>query len=128
DELLYNGIEAINATDARYARQQGWRLKLLAYAEKLSNDEVAAFVLPAFVGPDNPLYSVGLENNGVIVESAFADRQFFYGKGAGSLPTGSALLSDISALRSQYHYEHKKSKGQVPLLAKDYYLRVYLRF
>lgn len=127
-ELLYNGIESIDAADARYARQQGWSLKLLAHAAKLSNEEVAAFVLPAFVSKDNPLSFVNRENNAVIVESAFADRQFFYGKGAGSLPTGSALLSDLSALRYQYKYEHKKSKGLVPELANDYYLRVYLRF
>lgn len=128
EELLFNGIESIGAEDARYARQRNWSLKLLAHAGKLSNEEVAAFVLPAFVSKDSPLSFVNRENNAVIVESAFADRQFFYGKGAGSLPTGSALLSDISALRYQYRYEHKKSKGVVPPLAKGYYLRVYLRF
>ena len=46
--------------------------------------------------------------NGVKVQTTFADKQFFYGRGAGSLPTASAVLSDISAIAYDYRYEYKK--------------------
>jgi homoserine dehydrogenase len=48
------------------------------------------------------------EYNAVLVEGAFAEKQVFIGKGAGSYPTGSAVLSDISALTFDYRYEYKK--------------------
>jgi len=65
----------------------------------------------------------------VVIESHFADKQFFYGKGAGSLPTASAVLSDISALRYDYRYEYKKLHApSPPALTDDFYLRVYVSF
>jgi homoserine dehydrogenase len=65
----------------------------------------------------------------VVIESGFADKQFFYGKGAGSLPTASAVLSDISALRYQYKYEYKKLYHHKPhQLSNDIFLRVYISF
>ncbi|MBC7849499.1 MAG: homoserine dehydrogenase, partial [Chitinophagaceae bacterium] len=67
--------------------------------------------------------------NGVVIESGFADKQFFYGKGAGSFPTASAVLSDISALRYDYHYEYKKLYHHTPHeLTNDVYLKVYVSF
>ena len=69
------------------------------------------------------------EYNGVVIESGFADKQFFYGKGAGSFPTASAVLSDISALRYNYCYEYKKLYQQAPHeLTSDYFLKVYVSF
>ncbi|PZQ98598.1 MAG: hypothetical protein DI539_29260, partial [Flavobacterium psychrophilum] len=56
----------------------------------------------------HPLYAVRNEYNAVQVQSAFAEQQLFVGKGAGSYPTGSAVLSDISALTYDYRYEYKK--------------------
>src|SRR3954467_15962321 len=55
-----------------------------------------------------PLSSVRNEFNAVTVEGAFAEKQLFVGKGAGSYPTGSAVLSEISALTYDYRYEYKK--------------------
>lgn len=64
-----------------------------------------------------------------MIESHFADKQFFYGKGAGSFPTASAVLSDISALRYDYKYEYKKLKAASDArLSDDFYLRVYVSF
>ena len=65
----------------------------------------------------------------MVIESGFADKQFFYGKGAGSFPTASAVLSDISALRYQYKYEYKKLYHHIPNeLNEDYFLRAYVSF
>jgi homoserine dehydrogenase len=69
------------------------------------------------------------ENNGVLVKAAFADEQFFYGKGAGGHPTGSAVLSDIAALRYDYRYEYKKHIDAADLsYTTDWEITVYLRY
>jgi homoserine dehydrogenase len=65
----------------------------------------------------------------VVIESGFADKQFFYGKGAGSFPTGSAVLSDIAALRYGYKYEYKKLNQPIKAeLSWDFHLKVYVSF
>ncbi len=129
DHILFNGIQHIHGNDAVVAREKNHQIKLVAQAKKLQNGEVAAFVLPQFVAAQDPLSFVKDEYNGVVIESGFADKQFFYGKGAGSLPTASAVLSDISALRYQYRYEYKKLYHHVPhTLSENLYLRVYVSF
>jgi len=95
----------------------------------LQNGKVAAFVLPQLVTHEDPLAFVKNEFNGVVIESSFADKQFFYGKGAGSFPTASAVLSDISALRYDYRYEYKKLYHHTPQqLTDDFYVRTYISF
>ena len=127
--ILFNGIQNIHATDAAVGKAKKQEIKLVAQAQKLKNGKVAAFILPQFVKHDDHLAFVKNEYNGVVIESSFADKQFFYGKGAGSFPTASAVLSDISALRYQYKYEYKKLYQQTPHeLTNDIFLRVYISF
>lgn len=129
DNLLFTGIQNIQLSDAVVAKEKSLDIKLIAQAKKLNNGKVAAFVLPQFVKHDEPLSFVKNEYNGVVIESGFADKQFFYGKGAGSFPTASALLSDIGALRYNYRYEYKKLYHHTPHeLTTDYYLKVYVSF
>ena len=129
ENILFNGIQNIEAGDARVAKEKNQQIKLVAQAKKLQNGKVAAFVLPQFVKQDDHLAFVKNEYNGVVIESGFADKQFFYGKGAGSFPTASAVLSDISALRYQYKYEYKKLYHHQPQeLSNDFFLRVYVSF
>ncbi|MBS1584904.1 MAG: homoserine dehydrogenase [Bacteroidetes bacterium] len=128
-EIVHTGIQNLQAADAVFAREKGYEIKLVAQARKLDNGKIAAFVLPQFVQKDSQLYSVRNEYNGVIIESRLADKQFFYGKGAGSFPTASAVLSDLSALRYDYKYEYKKLRYQEPAqLTNDFFLRVYISF
>ncbi len=127
--LVFNGIQDIQLSDAVVAREKNYAIKLVAQAQKLENGKVAAFVLPQFVKQDDHLAFVKNEYNGVVIESGFADKQFFYGKGAGSFPTASAVLSDIAALRYEYKYEYKKLYHHIPhQLNNDFYLRVYASF
>ncbi len=127
--ILFNGIQNIHAADAVVANARKQTIKLVAQAQKLKNGKVAAFVLPQFVSNDDHLAFVKNEYNGVVIESGFADKQFFYGKGAGSFPTASAVLSDISALRYQYKYEYKKLYHHTPhQLSNEIFLRVYVSF
>lgn len=129
ENILFNGIQNIKATDAKVASEKKLHIRLVAQAQKLKNGGVAAFVLPQFVTEEDHLSFVKNEYNGVVIESGFADKQFFYGKGAGSFPTASAVLSDISALRYQYKYEYKKLYHHVPNeLNEDFYLRAYVSF
>lgn len=108
EEIPVKGVSALRSVDIRYARERGLRIKLLARAEKISG-KLFAVVSPHFVTHDEPTYGVNNEFNAVEVQALFSDRQLFYGKGAGSYPTASAVLSDISALKYDYKYEYRKS-------------------
>ncbi len=129
NDILFNGIQNIHAADAVVAKARNQQIKLVAQAKKLKNGQVAAFVLPQFIKQEDHLSFVKNEYNGVVIESGFADKQFFYGKGAGSFPTASAVLSDISALRYQYKYEYKKLYHHKPHeISDEIFLKVYISF
>jgi homoserine dehydrogenase len=129
NDILFTGIQNIQAGDAFVAKTRNQQIKLVAQAKKLQNGNIAAFVLPQFVKHDEHLSFVKNEYNGVVIESGFADMQFFYGKGAGSFPTASAVLSDIAALRYHYRYEYKKLYHHMPhKINSEVYLRVYVSF
>lgn len=127
--IVHSGIQHLQPHDAVYAKEKGLEIKLVAQATKLPGGEICAFVLPQFVNKTSQLYNVKNEYNGVVIESGLADKQFFYGKGAGSFPTASAVLSDLSALRYDYKYEYKKlRRGNTQVLSNDFLLRVYVSF
>jgi homoserine dehydrogenase len=127
--IVFTGIQNIQLSDAKVAKEKNYDIKLVAQAKKLINGKVAAFVLPQFINHDDHLAFVKNEYNGVVIESGFADKQFFYGKGAGSFPTASAVLSDLSALRYQYKYEYKKLYHHKPHeLTNDFYIKAYVSF
>lgn len=127
DQIFNHGIEKISDFDIKIAKEKGCKIKLVAFTRKIGKNIVGA-VFPMFVKPDNILYSLNNEYNGVIVEGAFSEQQFFLGKGAGAYPTGSAVLSDISALRYQYKYEYKKYFQDLQLEYKnDFQVEIYAR-
>ncbi|RAW02670.1 homoserine dehydrogenase [Pseudochryseolinea flava] len=107
ENVINIGIDHISDLDLKFAREKGYTIKLIARAFK-QNGNIYGFVAPQFVDTHNPLASVRNEYNAVQVQGAFAEKQLFIGKGAGSYPTGSAVLSDISALSYDYSYEYKK--------------------
>ena len=135
EKILNLGIQNISAFDIAYARSRGLRIKLVAHAQKVG-DKFRLYAIPHFIARDSKLYDVNYEYNAIEVEGAFSDKQFFVGKGAGSYPTGSAVLSDISALRYGYKYEYKKLEKQFQLggaapeekLDTDFLLKVYIRY
>ncbi|GAB3925749.1 homoserine dehydrogenase [Mucilaginibacter myungsuensis] len=129
EDVLNIGIQTLSANDLKYAREKRLKIKLVPVAKELDEQNVAMFVLPKFVNENEFLYNVDYEYNCVTVQAAFADQQFFYGKGAGGHPTGSAVLSDIAALRYDYQYEYKKAKLRTDLkFTNDIELNVYLRY
>ncbi len=129
EALVYTGIQALHPADATVAKEKRWEIKLVAGARKLPTGKVAAYVLPQFIPANHLLHTVRDEYNGVVIESGFAEEQFFYGKGAGGVATASAVLSDLSALRYGYKYEYKKLYHQKPAqLSHDFFVRVYVSF
>ncbi len=107
ENILNIGIDCISDLDLKFAREKGYGIKLIARAVK-SENQVFGLVAPQFIDAHHPLRSVRNEFNAVTVQGAFSEKQLFIGKGAGSYPTGSAVLSDISALTYDYRYEYKK--------------------
>ncbi len=126
DNLFNYGIRQVKKQDVMYASEKGYRIKLFARAEKVGN-KIVGFVAPHFIKGNHPAYQVDNEFNAVIVEASFSDKQLFYGKGAGSFPTASAVLSDISAIQFEYQYEYRKTvKDATPVYTDDFFLRIYL--
>jgi homoserine dehydrogenase len=129
EDVLNIGIQNLSASDLQYAREKKLKIKLVPVAKELDDRHVTLFVLPKFVNETEFLYNVEYEYNGVTVQAAFADQQFFFGKGAGGHPTGSAVLSDIAALRYNYQYEYKKAKEVNDLrFTNNVDINIYLRY
>lgn len=129
DEVFHVGIRKINEFDIQYAREKGFKIKLVPYVGKTCDSTITSYVLPRFISSDKYLYNVDNEYNGVITEAAFADKQFFSGKGAGGHATGSAVLSDISANSYGYKYEYKKyQQGTVTDYTRNHKIEIYLRY
>jgi homoserine dehydrogenase len=129
DDILNIGIQNLQTSDLQYAREKGQKIKLVPVAKKQNDNEVSIYVLPKLVKKEDFLFNVENEYNGVSVQAAFADQQFFFGKGAGGHPTGAAVFSDISALRYDYRYEYKKTQVEEKItFNNNEILQVYLRF
>lgn len=94
DDVLVEGIEKIQQEDVTYARDMGYVIKLLAVALR-EGDGVALNVYPAFVPKSHPLASVKGAYNAIYVVGNVVDDVMFYGQGAGSLPTASAVMGDV---------------------------------
>lgn len=88
------GITKISQEDIDFASQFGYKLKLLAGA-KNSNGRLKYYVYPTLVPDTHPLASVNNEFNALFVKGDAVGELMFYGKGAGSMPTGSAVVGDV---------------------------------
>ncbi len=129
EKIFTYGISTIHDSDIRYAREKRVKIKLVAQVAKVAPDKFTMFVMPEFVGPRKYIYSVDDEYNGVVIRGECYDRQFMFGKGAGSLPTASSILSYIMARRHDYRYEYKKMHYlDRPSYTTDITLRVYVRY
>jgi len=94
-DIPTTGISKITKDDIEAARAQGCTIKLIAHAKKLENGEVEYKVAPMNLDNSHPLASINNEFNAVFVTGNAVDDVMFYGKGAGPLPTGSAVLGDV---------------------------------
>ena len=129
ERIFTYGISTIHDSDIQYAREKNVKIKLVAQVVKVSDEHFTMFVMPEFVTPAKYIYSVDDEYNGVVIRGECYDRQFMFGKGAGSLPTASSILSDIMARLNNYRYEYKKMNYiEKPDYTTDITLKIYARY
>lgn len=96
--VAVEGITEITPEDIDYARQLGYVIKLLAIAKDSPEKGVDVRVHPAFLPKEHPLASVSDVFNAIFVKGNAIGEAMFYGRGAGALPTASAVISDIVSL------------------------------
>jgi homoserine dehydrogenase len=97
DDIAAQGIRQISARDIAVARDLGYRIKLVAKARDEGEGRIQAHVHPALLPARHPLASVSDVFNAVLVRGDAVGDVMFYGRGAGSLPTGSAVVGDMIA-------------------------------
>mgnify|MGYP001236643833 CR=1 FL=1 len=96
-DVYCEGIENIESKDIENARELGYTIKLLAIAKR-SGDQVETRVHPAMVPSESLLANIHDEYNAIEVVGSAVDTQVFYGKGAGQMPTASAVVADLVEL------------------------------
>lgn len=94
EDIYTEGITKITNRDFAYARAMNASIKLLGTSQK-DGDTVYAMVSPMLVDMNDPLYSVNDVFNGIFVNGNVLGDVMFYGRGAGKLPTASAVVSDV---------------------------------
>ena len=103
------GITKITLTDVEYVRSWGGVIKLIARASRVGEDKISAIVSPALVKNSSQLAGVNDVFNAILVRGDATGDVVFYGKGAGKLPTASAVVADI--LDCARHMTERKDFG-----------------
>lgn len=122
DSVHTEGIRKISLSDVAYAASWGGVIKLIAAAKKLDNGQINVTVGPSFVAHHSQLAGVDDVFNAVLVRGDATGDVVFYGKGAGKLPTASAVVADV--IDAAKHIEMKKNFGWAD--AEDNYVADYL--
>jgi homoserine dehydrogenase len=116
------GISGVTLEDVRYANAWGGVIKLIARVKKLPDGRLSAMVSPAFIKADSQLANVGDVFNGIMVRGDAIGDVVFYGRGAGKLPTASAVVADV--IDCVKHLKARKYLFWLP--AKEGYVCDYL--
>lgn len=129
-KIQTRGISGVTLEDVRYADKLGCAVKLIGYARR-EKDGVYASVSPMLVKKTDPLAGIDDVFNGIKIKGSFVGDVMFYGRGAGKLPTASAVVADIIDILENRGKDLKMSwtNGGDYLIAEDkktarYYLRV----
>ena len=134
-DIYVEGIESISRDDIRYGGEMGYVLKLLAIGQKDSDGKVLLRVHPSFITKDNSLARVNGSFNAVSIFGSAVGQVMYYGRGAGMMPTASAVVADIidvalgnSGTSFRNLYIRPRSETE-PLIDKisDSYSRFYIR-
>lgn len=108
-DISVQGISAIDLKDVAIASGAGYRIKLLGRAMKLEDGRQAAFVSPHLVPESSPLAAVDDVFNAIMIRGNAVGDVMFYGRGAGDLPTASAVMGDV--LDALEHREKRRNLG-----------------
>ncbi len=133
NDVYVQGIGTVTHEDIAYAREIGYAVRLLAIGEQLP-EGLALRVHPTLVPQDHPLASVLNEFNAVFIEGEAVGEVMLYGRGAGAMPTATAVLADVTeAARCIAHGTltgiiEKNSAGTDFIPIEKLSTRFYLRF
>ncbi len=133
DKIYREGITEISRQDIAYGDELGYVLKLLAIGKNDGAGNIEVRVHPAFIRKDHPLASVNDSFNAVFLKGDSVGDIMLYGRGAGALPTGSAIVSDViyAATHSEAKYatfKNTQSAEQGIKFVTDFKSRYYIRF
>jgi homoserine dehydrogenase len=133
-KVYVEGITDISALDIRYADEMGYIVKLLAATRMTKKGVPFLSVAPALIPKDEIIAEVNYEYNGVFIEGDSVDHTLYTGKGAGGMPTGSAVVSDLVHIaaygdleKDQYTMYPAGTEGEVLPVGEyetEYYLRL----
>ncbi len=104
EDVTVEGITKIDTEDISYGKEFGYNIKLIGIAKETSKG-LSLNVYPAFVPLTHPLASVRGSYNAIYIKGNGIDDAMFYGRGAGSLPTGSSVVSDIMEVAKNIAFE-----------------------
>ena len=104
EDVTVEGITNIDTEDISYGKEFGYNIKLIGIAKETSKG-LSLNVYPAFVPLTHPLASVRGSYNAIYIKGNGIDDAMFYGRGAGSLPTGSSVVSDIMEVAKNIAFE-----------------------
>jgi len=94
-DIPTRGITHISNEDIKTAEEEGCVIKLVATAFSTADGEVDCYIQPTLLNKEHPLAGVENEFNAIFVRGNAVDELMFYGKGAGPMPTGSAVMGDV---------------------------------
>jgi len=95
-QMHVKGIRGIAGEDVNYALELGYRIKLLSVMKKTADGQVEIAVEPTLIPSDHLLSKVDMSFNAVFLKGEVVDETLYYGRGAGRLPTASAVVGDIA--------------------------------
>jgi homoserine dehydrogenase len=95
EDIYVEGIKDISISDVQYGGEMGYVLKLLAIGERDSKGKISLRVHPSFIAKDNALARVNGPFNAISIFGDAVGQTFYYGRGAGMMPTASAVVADI---------------------------------
>ena len=133
EDVSVEGITKIDATDIAFGKEFGYTIKLLGIAKETKKG-LSLNVHPSFISSNHPLASVRGSYNALYVKGNGIDDAMFYGRGAGSLPTGSSVVSDIMEIAKNIHtnnlgqlkpfYYSEKNLYASGKIESSYYIRI----
>lgn len=134
NQIHTEGIRQISAADIKAAREQGYVIKLVAIGKERADGQVELRVHPVMIEKTHPLANVNDSFNAVFVEGDYVGETMFYGRGAGELPTASAIVGDIMdiAMAREIPHSHPSistnfsQKKVLPMsdTSSEFYLRL----
>ena len=111
DQVPTQGIRGVSLEDVAYADSKGYKIKLLGRAIRQPEGKVCAFVAPHLVPGENPLSGVEDVFNAIAVNGNAVGDAMFYGRGAGKLPTASAVVADVVDIARDLKRDHRNDWG-----------------